>query len=126
MKLASTQLRALGVEYSEVDLARHFELSKPKLISPDRAFLNWAESWLLRLGTANRERGLYPEPAFQQALGEYWWKLCREARGMGLSRWRIFSRSPLAIPALRDRAGWLVFSLSAACRVRGRRGQAQS
>ena len=109
MQLAGEQLQALGVAFSREDLERHFALSRPRLVSPDRHFLDWAESWLVRLRAANRERRLYPEPAFGHALGEYWWKLCREARALGGARWRTFLSSPLTLPALRYRAGWLAF-----------------
>ncbi len=115
IRLAGNQLRALGLGFSEDNLSRNFELSRPRLISPDRAFLDWAESWFVRLRAANRSSHLYPESAFQQALGEYWWKLCREAGGLGRARWWIFWTSPLALPALRYRAGWWAYRLWNAC-----------
>lgn len=109
IRLAGDQLRALGVEFSEDDLGRHFELSRPRLTSPDRPFLDWAESWFVRLRAANRRSRVYPEPAFERALGEYWWKLCRKAGALGVARWWIFWSSPLTLPALRYRAEWLAF-----------------
>ena len=41
-------------------------------------------------------------------MGEYWWKLCRQARGVGLARWQLFGSSPFTLPALRYQAGWAV------------------
>ncbi len=107
LRLAADQLRALGVDFTEDDLSRHVTLSRPRLISPDRACLDWAESWFARLRAANRANRCYPEPEFQHALGEYWWKLCRRAAGLGLARWRILASSLLAFPALRHLVGTL-------------------
>ena len=96
MRLATDQLRALGVEFSQEDLARHIELCKPHRLSPDPAFLAWAREWLVRLARANRTSRLYPHSAFRIALGEYWWKLCSEVDRPVLARWRIVCSSPLA------------------------------
>ena len=93
-RLAAEQLAALGLQYGELDLSRHIALSKPGLITPDPTYLDWAEHWFLRLRAANRLSALYPGQAFELALGEYWWKLCRAAAGSELGRWRRFWRSP--------------------------------
>ncbi len=110
VKLVRRQIRILGVEHNERDLLRQVEISRPRRITPDRELLEWAEDWFVRLRDANRERQIYPEPEFQLALGEYWWKLCREARSLGAGRWRTFWRSPFALSALRERAGWVSYA----------------
>ena len=102
------QLRALGVPFEERDLERHQLLRRFRKSGfvPDRAYLDWAEAWLLGLCTANARAACYPEPAFSQLLGGFWLKTCRSASAaLGWSTaWRRFRASPLrrwAWPGLR-------------------------
>ncbi|MCG8589944.1 MAG: glycosyltransferase family 2 protein [Proteobacteria bacterium] len=96
------QLAVLGVASDETDIERHLQLRTARSVQPRADTLDWAESWLLGLVAANRERGVYPEPAFERAGGERFAVACRAVSGSaGLSTWRRFAASPLAAPGLR-------------------------
>ncbi len=96
-KIAVTayQLERLGVRFDADDLARHYDLRKPRKFRPDAAYMEWAEQWLLRLSEANRSRRLYPEPQFGHAIGERWFELVRRARRLGARSRGLFSSAPL-------------------------------
>lgn len=94
----ASQLSALGVQFTDMDLQRHFLLRRMhKLdITPDREFLEWGEDWLLKLRAANERARCYPEPAFSRVLGGVWFRLCwRASAGLGWRAWRAFWTSPL-------------------------------
>jgi hypothetical protein len=59
-------------------------------------YLEWAETWLLRLQEANQRVQSYPEPAFSETLGQFWLKVCWYAStSLGWTVWRRFLGSPL-------------------------------
>ena len=91
------QLSRLGVAFSEEDLARHHLLARMGKLrfSPDRAYLRWAEAWLLELKAANRRVGCYPEPAFSRALGWMWMVACLNAARRHVASAGRFWLSPL-------------------------------
>ena len=95
------QLEALGIEFGADDLDRHFLLSRPRgWHRPTREDLEWAEAWLARIKTANRQRGRYEEAALERIIGEVWFELCIKAMpgaARDLRRW--LWRSPLASSA---------------------------
>jgi glycosyltransferase involved in cell wall biosynthesis len=94
-----TQLDALGVDFADDDLERHFLLRRMHRVgfTPDDAYVAWAGAWLAALRVANRRTRLYPEPAFSQILGLFWAKTCRQA---GWARsWRAFLGSSLSLAA---------------------------
>lgn len=97
-EIASVQLTALGLAHDQDDLARHAILGRMGKLdyTPDQAFLDWTESWLLRLQEANRTARIYPEPAFTRVLGAYWLKACRRTSSrIGWGAWRRLLGSPL-------------------------------
>jgi glycosyltransferase involved in cell wall biosynthesis len=102
----ASQLRALGVPFTDLDLERHFLLRsmRTQKFTPDLVYLEWAEGWLLRLQEANQLVRCYPEPAFSEILSRFWFKVCWQATAsLGWTAWRRFCRSPLrkgAWPAL--------------------------
>ena len=99
----AAQLEALGVDFGDDDLERHFLLRRMHKtgFAPDRAYLDWAEAWLDRLRAANASNRLYPEPAFSHELGVFWAKTCRHAAAtIGLGAWARFLAAPLG------RAAW--------------------
>ena len=90
------QLEVLGVAYEEQDLVRHHLLRRMRKsgFTPDRAYIDWAETWLLGLQAANTRAGRYPEPSFSQLLAGLWLKACWEAApGLG---WSTIARRLLA------------------------------
>ncbi len=92
------QMSDLGVSYTEDDLKRHFILGQMKTLefTPDLDYLNWAESWLGQLQTANQRTLRYPEPAFSRVLRQTWLKLCwRASTRVGWAGWKRCLRSPL-------------------------------
>lgn len=77
MKIMAAQLDPLGVKYTAEDLQRHLALAHkntgPKI---DRAYLEWAASWLSELRAANRLSRRYEATAFDRVIGEVWLALC--------------------------------------------------
>lgn len=100
LEIFAWQLRALGLGFTDSDLDRHYLLRRMHKLgfTPDSDFLDWAENWLVALRSANRARGLYPEPAFSGVLGGFWFKTCWNAESAA-SPWRRFRRSALYRPA---------------------------
>lgn len=109
----AAQLEALAIDFTETDLERHFMLRRMHMVdfTPDRDYLDWAETWLLGLQTANATASLYPEPAFSHELGVFWAKACRHGSVPGrflaspLSRaawpglWKLLRRhAPIPLP----------------------------
>jgi glycosyltransferase involved in cell wall biosynthesis len=104
------QLSELGVAFTPSDLTQHSRLRgmQKKDFSPDNAYLEWAERWLMLLYAANQERKCYPEPEFSLLLGEFWFKACWHAHAnLGWASWRRFARSPMR--------GWAISELWRRC-----------
>jgi glycosyltransferase involved in cell wall biosynthesis len=98
LKIYASQLQALGITFTDTDLERHALLRSMRKLkfTPDLAYLEWAEDWLLRLEAANQQVQCYPEPAFSQVLGQLWFKVCWHASASrGWTAWRRFCKSPL-------------------------------
>jgi len=98
LAIYAAQLRVLGVAFTAPDLECHFLLRsmRKQRFTPDLAYVEWAEAWLLRLQAANQLAQCYPEPAFSGVLGRFWLKVCWFAStNRGLIVWRRFWRSPL-------------------------------
>jgi glycosyltransferase involved in cell wall biosynthesis len=98
LQIFAEQLETLGVPFTREDLERHYLLRRMGKLgfTPDAGYLRWAEEWLYRLKGANAETRRYPEPAFSLVLGEFWLKVCWDARrGLGPRVWRRFWRSRL-------------------------------
>jgi len=93
------QLEALGIAFQEEDLRRHHLLRRMRKsgFAPDRAYVDWAETWLNALQAANARAQRYPEPALSRLLGGLWGKVCWHAVPAlgGLTAWRRFRASPL-------------------------------
>jgi hypothetical protein len=59
----------------------------------------WAERarrWLEKLSDANREKRVYPEPAFSAVVADRWYRVCRGSAKGGIGAWKMFNGSPLA------------------------------
>jgi len=100
MAIQGRLLEALGVEFSEDDLALHYGLTqKPSrdLLCP-AAHLDWVEGWLHRLIQANRSSGRYDPAAMRRAAGLVWATSCWFDRAAGSRvEWAVtLARSPLA------------------------------
>jgi glycosyltransferase involved in cell wall biosynthesis len=98
LAIYAEQLHLLGVSFTDSDLNRHLLLRsmRKRGFRPDLNYLEWAETWLLRLQAANHRAGCYPEPAFSQLLGRLWFKVCwHTASDRGWNVWWRFWRSAL-------------------------------
>jgi glycosyltransferase involved in cell wall biosynthesis len=98
LAIYAAQLHLLGVAFTDTDLQRHLLLRsmRKRGFRPDLNYLEWTETWLLRLQAANHRAGCYPEPAFSQLLGRLWFKVCwHTARDEGWTVWWRFWRSAL-------------------------------
>lgn len=108
MKIAASQLEALGVAYREVDLSRHVNLRRPHRLERSRETFDWAAQWLEELRQANRRKRVYPEPWFTLAIGERWAQLADYLRrgepDLGLGRSRLDTDARLSRWA--SRLGW--------------------
>jgi glycosyltransferase involved in cell wall biosynthesis len=103
LAIYADQLHALGVAFTDIDLERHFLLRsmRKQRFTPDFAYVEWAEKWLLQLQEANQRVQNYPEPAFSRMLGQFWLKVCWYAStNLRWAAWRRFWRSPLRGNAL--------------------------
>ncbi len=92
------QLVELDASFTETDLIPHLNLSRLRKLgfTPDRAYLEWAEHWLIGLKQANQRTRRYDQRAFNGALSEKWLRACGAARReLGWEAVRIFLRSPL-------------------------------
>src|SRR4029453_5482518 len=56
LEIYAAQLHALGVAFTDTDLEPHFLLRSMRKqgFTPDLAYLEWTEAWLLRLREANQ------------------------------------------------------------------------
>jgi glycosyltransferase involved in cell wall biosynthesis len=98
LAIYAAQLHELGMVFTDTDLERHFLLRsmRKQHFTLDLGYLEWAETWLLQLRTANQRAQCYPEPAFSQLLGQFWLKVCWYAlAGLGWPAWWHFWKSPL-------------------------------
>ena len=98
LAIYASQLRALGVAFTDTDLDRHFLLRSMRKLkfAPDLMYMDWAETWLLRLQEANQRARCYPEPAFSELLGRVWFKVCwHAAADIRWTAWRRSWKSPL-------------------------------
>ncbi|MFP4207347.1 MAG: glycosyltransferase family 2 protein [Wenzhouxiangella sp.] len=88
MAIQAEGLADLGVEFSEHDLAWHYQLTQKRdpAISDAGAYLDWAEQWLKGLEQANRRAGRYEQTAFSRTLGAMWAVACWHFRGGAGSR----------------------------------------
>jgi Glycosyltransferases involved in cell wall biogenesis len=103
LTIYAAQLHELGIVFTDTDLERHFLLRsmRKQRFSPDLAYVEWAEKWLLQLQDVNQRVQNYPEPAFSRVLGRFWLKVCWYAStNVGWVVWRHFWRSPLRGNAL--------------------------
>lgn len=82
------QVAALGMSYTELDLARHecffrHEGRRPvreKTGAPlDIHYLRWARAWLEALRNGNSQYPIYAEPALSHMLAPRWLFACRKA-----------------------------------------------
>lgn len=66
LAIYAAQLHLLGISFTDSDLKRHLLLRsmRKRGFRPDLVYLEWAETWLLRLKAANHRAGCYPEPEF--------------------------------------------------------------
>lgn len=103
--IAARVLDALGVDYSDADLEKHSLLDggvnqhiRVTGGPMDRAYLIWAEKWLLEIISTNATSGRYSSRALLRVVGAKWWQLCKKAsrrKAIGAVVWLIFARSPL-------------------------------
>jgi len=89
------QLRGLGIEPAEEELALHERLARWELEGSKR-FVEDAGKWLMKLKAANDRCALYPEPSFSKVLGDRWFHVCHAATGLGPWAWKVFFNLPVA------------------------------
>lgn len=106
-------LRRLEIEPNDAELEIHDCLSN-LLHEPDRLSLATAEAWLLKLRRANRQLGVYPEPAFSHQLGLRWYSACEAAAGNNPRAFLTFARCTLAYSARLGISDWRRFGLKSA------------
>lgn len=97
-EIAREQLLELGATFTDADLIPHLNLSRMRKLrfTPDHAYLDWAEDWLLKLERANQQSRRYEEQAFRRALSEKWMQACWAARdSIQWGALKTFLRSPL-------------------------------
>jgi glycosyltransferase involved in cell wall biosynthesis len=94
-RVRETQIRRLGIEPSEADMALHRSLSLHRF-ETSYDYLDRAERWLRRLLEANAKKGIYAQAQFRSVLGMRWREACRYLTPMGIGAYSRFRRSPLS------------------------------
>jgi glycosyltransferase involved in cell wall biosynthesis len=108
MAIQRRLLEDLDVNFTETDIAWHFNLTQPRgpNLPPASEYLTWAQSWLSMLQRANLVRQRYRPRTFSKALGAVWAAACWLNRDGFGRHWPIRilrSRLALGIPRnLRD------------------------
>ncbi|MGE0822389.1 MAG: glycosyltransferase family 2 protein [Candidatus Binatia bacterium] len=98
LSIMRSQLRALGVPFSETDLRQHFFLlrMRKRQFVPDWRYVTWADAWLQKLREANVHNPTYEQKPLARLLGQIWFLICwRASSHGGWTAWRQFWRSPL-------------------------------
>lgn len=89
-------LNRLGIEPTEEEIDTHRRFNfEAWPFTPDKEFIQRCQQWLLKLQAANRERGIYAEPAFTNQLAQKWYLICSRSRNLGWWVWTQFWKSPL-------------------------------
>lgn len=96
-RVQSEQLALLGLESSPV----HAQLAAWPL-HPTWDELTAAEAWLRRLIEANDRALIYSRDVFRRVLCGRWFQICLDSWTLGWPVWRMFHRSSLAAPTLRQ------------------------
>jgi glycosyltransferase involved in cell wall biosynthesis len=98
-EIAKGLLEKLNVNFNESDLLRHVYLRKLHVkrdsYKIDKSYLEWAESWLLRLIDANNKLKIYPDRAFKSLAGKCWYTVCFTNKEIKKQSIRIFFGSKL-------------------------------
>jgi glycosyltransferase involved in cell wall biosynthesis len=98
LRLFRVQLAELGVEFSDLDVERHFFLLRMKRAqSPlDLSYLHWTAGWLQGLLEANQRSCFFAQLEFSRVIAEIWLAVCWQAAAqLGWQTWRHYWRSPL-------------------------------
>ncbi|MGE0882724.1 MAG: glycosyltransferase family 2 protein [Blastocatellales bacterium] len=90
-----SQLEELDLQPTIEELDIHEAISSWGLIG-DKSTLESAERWLTKLQQANATSHIYPEPAFSQVLGNYWFSICLRHAKLGFWIYQKFSQTVLA------------------------------
>lgn len=91
MAIQAEGLADLGVDYSDRDLDWHYQLTQkrdPAIVNAAE-YLDWAEQWLHRLDSANRQVRRYDRTAFGRVLGAMWAAACWNFRGEAETRFPL-------------------------------------
>ena len=99
MQIVSRRLSDWGVAHGESDLKRHFCLAHLKSwnVEPDQEFLEWAESWLIKLRDAAMGADPRYNPVAARIAADLWAATCWHARRrVGSLIWRRFVSSSLS------------------------------
>jgi glycosyltransferase involved in cell wall biosynthesis len=94
-KVRRAHLSSLGLDMNEEEFRLHQFISKANKEEMSMDLLRKSGKWLVRIMEANREKNIYPEPAFQRSLGMRWFYLCLMASSLGFPVWIEFLKSPL-------------------------------
>jgi len=88
------RVRELGLEPTPDELTLH-EMVMNGFVSSDREFLDRAEEWLLRLGSANNLVGNYVVALFNKRLFEIWFSTCANHSAANVCSWKRCRQSVL-------------------------------
>lgn len=99
LSIIEPQLTALGVTFTPADAERHFlllRMAKRRFV-PHREYVEWADTWLQKLHTANQRTCRYARLVFFRQLGQIWLFVCWHASApLGWPIWRRYWQSPLS------------------------------
>jgi glycosyltransferase involved in cell wall biosynthesis len=87
------QLLNLGVTCTQEDLSVH-QLVYSHKYKDIRSDLPRISEWLIRLDSANNQKGVYDSAVFRTVLGEKWFSCCYAATKHGFASWKAYYASP--------------------------------
>jgi len=119
VKVRGRQLKALGLQPSQVELRLHNSISQWRFPA-SRAGLQDVERWLLAIRVANQDTRLYEVGGLDAVLERRWWAACRSAVSLGRSAWNLYKSSTLAQRNKRSATDQAVFWFKALLREAGK------
>ncbi len=89
------QISKFGMDISYKELKIHNAIGLWKFNSSKKFLINSCK-WLIKLNDLNKQKSVYPEPAFFKVLSNKWYDICNFSTDLGLFTWRRFWHSSLS------------------------------
>lgn len=94
-RMRLSQIKQLDISPTESETEIHEALGASRFESSED-FIYRAKSWLEKLQYANLRMKIYPEDAFSNVLGNYWYYVCLNSKFWGVSSLNMFHNCELS------------------------------